>query len=261
MRVKDKIAIVTGGCGGIGAQSARVLAGEGADVILADLDEKKGQQIAQEIGGRFHALDVTDRSAWQALAERVFDDRGRIDILVQCAGIEGDNSRNAFETPPEVWNQVIAVNMTGTFFGCQAVMPFMLQQGAGSVVLLSSIVSFMSTATSIPYGASKAGVQHLAQSFAYLGSRDGKKVRVNSVHPGSIKTRMTDDIIADLAKAAGCTKEEAEAKLLSSIPFGRRGAPQDVAQMILYLVSDEAAYVTGGEFKIDGGWLVRDVIS
>lgn len=256
--IAGKTVIITGGSGGIGAACARTLAGEGAHVVIADLDEAAGGTIADEICGSFQPLDVTDRDQWQDVVGQVLDARGSIDALIQCAGIEGDRSCGALEMPPELWRQVIDVNLTGTFFGCQAVMPAMLENGQGSIILLSSVVSYMATHTGMPYGASKAAVQHLAKSFAVLGAKDGKGVRVNSVHPGSIKTRMTDDIIADIARARSIPEAEAEAMIVGAIPFGRRGEPADIANIVLYLVSDDAGYVTGSEFKIDGGWLLKD---
>lgn len=258
MRVKDKIAIVTGGAGGIGAACARLLALEGATVILTDINELHGQMLASEIGGKYWNHDVTSLQAWGEIVAAVIAEHGRIDIFVHCAGIIGKINEACLDTSPEEWNQVISINLTGTFWGCKSVVPEMLKQGTGSVVLLSSIVSFMATSVATPYGVSKAGVQHLARSVAMAGARNGNHVRCNSVHPGSIVSPMTDRIISDIAQSAGISTQEAEKVLVSDVPFGTRGEPLDVAYLILYLASDEAKYVTGSEFKVDGGWHVID---
>lgn len=256
MRVQNKIAFVTGGAGGIGAECARRLAAEGAKVIITDMDEAAGTAVAREVGGDFHRLDVTDLDAWQRVAAAAIDKHRDIDIFLQCAGIEGDLRQDCLDTHPDVWNKVLAVNLTGTFWGCKTIVPTMLRKGTGSVILLSSISSYMATPALTPYGVSKAGVQHLSRSVAMVGARNGARVRCNSVHPGVIKTRMTDNIILELSQARQITEVEAEVALMSAVPFRARGTPEDVAGLVLYLASDESAYVTGSDFKIDGGWHV-----
>lgn len=186
---------------------------------------------------------------------------GGIDILVQCAGIEGSLKTDVLDVSPELWKQVIDVNLNGTFYGCQTVMPGMLERGSGSMILISSIVSFMAAMAAAPYGASKAAVQHIAKTFALVGARNGAKVRVNSIHPGVIKTRMTDNIIKEVAEASAISEAEAEALMAAAVPFGERGHPDDIAHLILYLASDESRYMTGSELKIDGGWLIKDATS
>ncbi|MBR0863510.1 SDR family oxidoreductase [Bradyrhizobium diazoefficiens] len=159
-------------------------------------------------------------------------------------------------TSYEAWRKVISINLDGTFLGCKTVMPSMIENGEGSVINISSIVSFMGTATLIAYGASKAGVEQMTRSLAILGAAGGKRVRCNSVHPGIIKTRMTDTIFAEFATNTGKTDAEVEQMLCSSVLLGKRGVPEDVAEMILYLASDESRYVTGSAFRVDGGWSV-----
>ncbi|PLP59104.1 hypothetical protein CYK37_11475 [Mesorhizobium loti] len=258
MRVADKIAIVTGGASGIGAQCARTLIREGASVVIADISDEAGAALAREIGAAYARLDVTSLVSWRDMVAAVLQQHGRIDILVHCAGIVGNVKRSCLDTTPEEWNRVIEVNLTGTFWGCKAVVPEMLKQGTGSVVLLSSIVSYMATSVATPYGVSKAGVQQLTRSVAVVGAKDGNRVRCNSVHPGSIRSPMTDGIIADLAQAQGLSLADAEHMLMSGVLFGMRGEPSDVANLVLYLASDEARYVTGSDFKVDGGWHIVD---
>lgn len=256
MRLADKVAFITGGAGGIGAECARVLAREGAKVIVTDLDDVAGRAVAEETGGDYHHHDVTSLEAWQEIVVAVVSAYGGIDILVQCAGIEGNLQERGLATSPETWNKVIAVNLTGTFWGCKAVVPEMLRKGAGSVILLSSATSFMATASATAYGVSKAGVQQLSRSIAMIGAADGKRVRCNSVHPGVIRTRMTDEILGTFAGAVGLPVDEAEKHFVSVVPFGEMGTPADVASTVLFLASDDSSYVTGAEFKVDGGWLV-----
>lgn len=261
MRVQNKVALITGGTGGIGSEAARVLAREGATVVITDLDEAIGKALADEIGGVFYRLDVTDHDAWEALIGDVLKTYGGIDVLVQCAGVEGNLKVDVLDTSPDLWERVIAINLTGTFYGCKAVMPAMLAKKSGSVILISSIVSYMSAMSAAPYGVSKAGVQHLARTMALVGARNGAKVRVNSIHPGLIKSRMTDNIIKELAEAGGISEKEVESSMASEVPLGERGTPADIASLILYLASDDSRYMTGSDVKIDGGWLIKDATS
>ncbi|MFM0046019.1 SDR family NAD(P)-dependent oxidoreductase [Paraburkholderia sediminicola] len=261
MRAQNKVAIITGGTGGIGSETARLLAREGATVVITDLDEVGGKTLADEVGGAFYRLNVTDHAAWETLVDDVVKRYGGIDILVQCAGIEGDLKVDVLDTSPDLWERVIAINLTGTFYGCKAVMPAMLAKKSGSIILLSSIVSYMAAMSAAPYGVSKAGVQHLAKTMALVGARNGAKVRVNSIHPGLIKTRMTDNIIKELADVGEISEEQVEASMVGEVPFGERGTPSDIASLILYLASDESRYMTGSDVKIDGGWLIKDATS
>lgn len=258
MKLKGRVAFITGGAGGLGAETARHLAREGAVVAITDLDDAAGQALASEIGGHYYRQDVTDFERWQTLVAEVAGTLGGIDILVQCAGIEGDFTKDVLHTEPGMWNKVIAINLTGTFYGCRTVVPHMMERGQGSVINLSSIASFMATSGPGAYGASKAGVQHLTTSVAVAASKDGQRVRVNSVHPGVIKTRMTDNIVAEMAVALNVDEEAAERQLMSGVPFKKRGTPEDVARLILFLASDDSAYVTGSAYQVDGGWHLKD---
>jgi 3(or 17)beta-hydroxysteroid dehydrogenase len=248
MRVEDKVALVTGGAGGIGAACAALLAREGATVHVSDLASGPGCL----------AHDVTSADDWRRVVAHVVDTHGRLDVLVHCAGIEGSHERGLATTVAD-WAQVIEVNLTGSFLACMAVVPEMRRTGSGSVVLLSSAVTEMATAGAIAYGASKAGVAHLAKSFAVIGAQDGTRVRCNTVHPGSIASRMSDSMFTAAATARGLTFDEVEAWVCSTIPLGARGTPEHVARMVLFLASDESDYVTGGEFKVDGGWSLHGV--
>jgi 3(or 17)beta-hydroxysteroid dehydrogenase len=200
-------------------------------------------------------LDVTSEGQWRAAVGAIRGKHGRIDVLVNAAGIEGDVINGSIETASlDEWRKVLSVNLDGTFLGCKHVLPVMREAGKGSIVNISSIVSYMSTPSTVAYGASKAGVQQLTKSVAITGCRDGMKVRCNSVHPGVIDTRMVDSILTQVGQALNVTKEEAEQGAMSKVPFGHIGEPDDVAYLIVYLASDEAKYVTGSEFMVDGGW-------
>jgi 3(or 17)beta-hydroxysteroid dehydrogenase len=258
-RVKDKVALITGGAGGLGGAAARRMAEEGATVVIADLSDDQGKALARELGGEYVRLDVTNEGQWSAVAAGVEARHGRIDILVNGAGIEGDFVNGSPETTSlEQWRKVLSVNLDGTFLGCKHVVPIMKKARKGSIVNISSMASFLGTPVNVAYGASKAGVQQLTKSVAVHGSRDGMKIRCNSVHPGVIRTRMLDAIYEQIGRLANISAEQAEAGSLRQVPFGEVGEPDDVAYLILYLASDEAKYVTGSEFQVDGGWHLVD---
>lgn len=258
MKLAGKTAIITGGTGGLGSATAKEFAIQGAKVIITDLDDAVGRILSDELGGEFFQHDVTDFDRWKRIVATVLNEYGKIDILVQCAGIEGDFTKDVLNTEIETWNKVMAINLTGTFLGCRAVVPQMMEAGSGSVINLSSIASFMATSGPGAYGASKAAVQHLTTSVAVAASKGGRRIRVNSVHPGVIKTRMTDNIVSEMAQALGVDEILAEKQLMSGVPFQERGTPQDVAKLILYLASDDSVYVTGSAYQIDGGWHLKD---
>jgi 3(or 17)beta-hydroxysteroid dehydrogenase len=258
-RLEGKVAVITGGAGGLGGQTARRMAEEGAVVVICDLADEAGAALAKEIGGDYLRLDVTREDQWRAVVDAVVAKHGRIDILVNGAGIEGDFVNGSPETTSlEQWRKVLSVNLDGTFLGCKHVLPVMKRAGKGSIVNISSMASFLGTPVNVAYGASKAGVQQLTKSVAVWGSRDGNKVRCNSVHPGVIRTRMLEEIYKQIGQLANVSAEQAEQMSLRQVPFGEVGEPDDVAWQILYLASDEAKYVTGSEFMVDGGWHLVD---
>ena len=254
-RVKGKIALITGGAGGIGAATAKRLIEEGAKVTITDVSANGGK-IAEKLGCDYIWHDVTSENEWKAIVGAVDKKHGGIDILLNAAGIEGELRNSTPEhTTYEEWRRVFSINCDGTFLGCKTVLPVMKRKGEGSIVNISSMVSFFPTPTTCSYGATKAAVQQFSKSVAAYGAREGCHIRCNSVHPGIIRTRMLLHIAQEMAQAPESQATKAAEDLAKQIiPFGRLGEAEEVAEMILYLASDESRYVTGSEFRIDGGW-------
>ena len=250
-RLQGKTALVTGGAGGIGAATVSAFQREGATVIAADLPVALSDSSADA-----HVeLDVSDEVQWRSVVSAITKTHGSLDVLVNAAGIEGDVITGTPETTSLAeWRRVMAVNLDGTFLGCREVLPGMRAAGHGSIVNLSSVVAYFPTLTSTAYGASKGAVTQLTKSVALFGCLEGKRIRCNSVHPGTIATRMLDSIFEQMAQRNGVTVEEARRAPFERIPFGAPGVPGDVADLILFLASDEAKYITGAEFVVDGGW-------
>lgn len=254
MRVSGKVVLVTGGAGGLGAACARRLVGEGAIVFVSDI---RSAATALVEGTVYMQHDVSIADDWQRVVEDIVERHGRLDVLVHCAGVEGDSRQGGLATTEDDWNRVIAVNLTGTFLGCKAVLQPMLRQGHGSVILMASANTTMATPQAIAYGASKAAIAHLTRSIAMLGARNGAHVRCNSVHPGSIETEMSERLITAIASNANLSVAQIEERFRSAIPTGVRGHPDDVSSLVLYLASDESRYATGGDFTVDGGWSIK----
>ena len=247
MRLEGKVALISGGARGMGAEEALLFAREGARVVIADvLDE--GRDIAAQIGGGqavFARLDVTNEGDWQravSLAEEVYK---RLDILVNNAGVSAVGGIE--DTTEEEWDRVMSVNAKGVFLGTKYAIPAMQRAGGGSIINISSQLGIVAMSESSPqYIASKGAVRLLTKSTAIQYAADG--IRCNSVHPGPIVTPMTE----------GRRSDPAVRELMTSrIPLGRYGEAIDVAYGVLYLASDEASFVTGSELVIDGGWVAQ----
>lgn len=249
------VALVTGGAGGIGAATARLFAERGATVIVADLREPLESFGALDTTSAFFPLDVTSEESWTSILAHIVKRHGKLDVLVNAAGIVGDVVSGTLErTTLEDWRKVMAVNLDGTFLGCRAAMQAMARQGKGAIVNVSSVGAYYPTTQSVAYGASKGGVTQLTKSVALFGSQDGNRIRCNSVHPGRTDTAMLDSIVAQRAQRTENTSSSEAQISAQRIPLGAAGSPQDVANLIAFLASDEAGYITGGEFVVDGGW-------
>jgi NAD(P)-dependent dehydrogenase (short-subunit alcohol dehydrogenase family) len=250
MRLAGKVALISGGARGMGAAEARMFAREGAQVVIGDVLEAEGRAVEAEIahkGGAavFVRLDVTREADWQAAVKATTGRFGKLDVLVNNAGIGG--GRPIEETTLEEWERVMDVNATGVFLGTKAAIPAMRRAGGGSIVNISSQLGLVGTDNSSPqYQASKGAVRLLTKATAIQYARD--RIRANSVHPGPIVTPMTERRRADPAQYQ---------LMLSRIPLGRYGEPEEVAYAVLYLASDESAFVTGSELVIDGGWTAQ----
>lgn len=230
-----RVAIVTGGARGIGEAYARALHGAGAEVVIADVLTAAGESLAGELGrgARFIELDVTDEEAWAAAVEDTVAACGGVDVLVNNAGIANAAPIEHFSL--EKWHAVIGVNLTGTFLGCRAVVPAMKAAGRGSIVNVSSVEGLRGSVHLHGYTASKFAVRGLTKSLAVELGPSG--IRVNSVHPGFIRTEMT-------------TRIDPEGLV---IPLARSGVPEDLAGAVLFLAGDASAYLTGAEIVVDGG--------
>ena len=250
MRLAGKVAFISGGARGMGETEARLFAENGAKVAIGDVLEAEGRQVAADIsasGGEalFVPLDVTSESDWERAIAATVERYGRLDVLVNNAGISGRGMVE--DTTVEDWERVMDVNAKGVFLGTRYAIPEMQKAGGGSIINISSQLGLVGTDNSSPqYQASKGAVRIFTKTTAIQYAPDG--IRANSVHPGPIVTPMTEVRRADPA-----TRE----LMLSRIPLARYGQPMDVAYGVLYLASDESSFVTGSELVIDGGWTAR----
>lgn len=255
-RVKDKIALITGGSRGIGAGTARLLASEGAFVIIVDILDDLGQAVAESIGSQacYHHLDVSREADWQAVCDVIRQQHGRLDILFNNAGISGfeeefgQRPQDVEHMSLEDWHTIHAVNMDGVFLGCKYGIQLMKTQG-GSIINMSSRSGMVGMAQTAAYCSSKGAVRNLTKSVAIYCAQYGYKIRCNSLHPGAIYTPIWDSVMGDTPEQ----RAETLNFIKRGIPLNEMGTPLDVAYNVLYLASDESRYVTGSEMVLDGG--------
>ncbi|MFP4627643.1 MAG: SDR family NAD(P)-dependent oxidoreductase [Halobacteriales archaeon] len=239
-RLSGSVAIVTGGAMGIGRAIARAFVEEGADVVIADLDEDDGRAAADDIGAHFERCDVSDYDEVEAVVEATVDRFGRLDVMVNNAGIGSESSVE--DMPLEEWDRVMRVNLDGVMHGTKAAMPH-LRESDGNVINMGSIYGLVGGKGAAAYSAAKGGVVNFTQQVAIDYATEG--VRVNSICPGFIETPMTADLLED---------ERFYEYLKQQTPMDRPGRPEEVASMAVFLASDEASYVTGANLPVDGGW-------
>ncbi|WP_369058412.1 SDR family oxidoreductase [Caulobacter sp. 73W] len=251
-RVAGKKAFITGAAQGLGAAAARRLAEEGAKVSLADINLAGAQSVADEINAAHGAgtafafkLDVTQEDQWIYALEEADAAMGGISVLVNNAGVSRD--RNIEELSYDTWKQVMAINVDSVFLGAKHALKYMRHNQPGSIVNLSSIAGLIANHNGPSYNASKAAVWLLSKNIALHCAKQKLDIRSNSIHPTFIDTPILDNIRQMIGK------EEAESKLARQIPLGRIGEPNDIANAVLYLASDESRFMTGAELKLDGG--------
>lgn len=243
-RLEGKVAVITGGGGGIGAAMARRFAAEGASIAVADVDEHGGTEVAESVGGRFIAVDVADVRQVENLYETAVQSFGGVDICCHNAGISPPEDGSILDTSPEAWLHVQEVNLTSVYLCCRAAIPRMLRDGGGSIINTASIVAVMGSATSqISYTASKGGILALSRELGVQFARQG--VRVNALCPGPVNTPLLRELFAkDPALAA---------RRLVHAPMGRFGEPEEIASAAAFLASDDASFITASTFLVDGG--------
>ena len=244
MAADVRAGLITGGATGIGAAIARRFAQTGARVAICDIDAVDGEKLAAEIGGaaRFYILDIADEAQVNQTVGRIFEDYSRIDFLINNAGVTND--KLLIRMNKDDWDRVLQVNLTGTFLMTKAVAKFMMKQRYGRIVNIASVIGIIGNFGQTNYAASKAGIIAFTKSCAKeFASRN---INVNAVAPGFIKTRMTDAI-----------PEEIRQTYLKLIPVGRFGEPENVADLVYFLTSDQASYITGQTICLDGGMVMQ----
>jgi len=253
-RVAGKVALITGGASGIGLASANLLLAEGAKVVVTDRQQAVSAMSATSApalvprgqGASLRNLDVTREEDWIAVADTVAAEFGRIDIVVNCAGVAllGDVEATTLDE----WRALMAVNLDGTFLGCKHAVRVMKDRGGGSIVNMSSVAGIVGAANLAAYSASKGGVRLLTKSVALHCARKGYNIRCNSVHPSFAETPMLQAMIERARNP-----QKMAASCASAAPLGRLAQPIEIARTILFLASDESAFMTGAEVVVDGG--------
>jgi len=247
-RLKDRVAIVTGGASGIGAAAARRFAAEGASVVVADIQHNLGAAVADEVGGLFAQLDVADDDAWTRLMTTVAERWGRLDVVFNNAGVVSGQSIEDVDLA--TWNRTIGINLTGVMLGCKhgvALMKANPGGPSGSIINTASTAAYAAMPADAAYSATKSAVRMLTKSVAVHCARAGYAIRCNSLHPGATETPI-------LAPALEARPELIHAFNAMS-PMGRMASPDEIAAVAAFLASDDASYATGAEFLVDGGMM------
>ena len=247
-RIQDRVAVVTGGCSGIGLATVQRFVEEGAKVVIGDLDDERGHQLVGQLGGTdlltYVHTDVTDKAQVDALFATAKDTYGSVDIAFNNAGIAPPEDDSILDTDLEAWRRVQEVNLTSVYLCCKAALPHMLEQGRGSIINTASFVAVMGAATSqISYSASKGGVLSMTRELGVQFARQG--VRVNALCPGPVNTPLLQELFASDAERA--------ARRLVHVPMGRFGEPSEMAAAVLFLASDDSSFMTATTFLVDGG--------
>ncbi len=253
MRLQDKVVIVTGAASGIGATAAKLFAREGAKVVATDVQRAGVEAVAGDIGkegGTAIAVshNVASAADWKTVVDRALAEFGRIDVLFNNAGIADrlPPPESTAETTEEAdWDRVIDINLKGVFLGIKAVLPALKEAGGGSIINVSSVAAIVGSGGPFAYSASKGGVRSLTKHVAFHYGRFN--IRANSIHPGGVKTAMTEESLRD---------ENLTKQMYATIPLGRFSEPLEIANVALFLASDESSYLTGAELVADGGFTI-----
>jgi meso-butanediol dehydrogenase / (S,S)-butanediol dehydrogenase / diacetyl reductase len=256
--LKGQIAIVTGGGRGIGRAIALELGRQGADIVIAELDQAGAKRTAEEVGalGRRSlatTTDVTSRADLRAMVDRAKAEFGRIDILINNAGIY--RAAATLDVTEDHWDAIMNINAKAVFFATQAVLPTMMAQKSGAIVSLASMAGKIGSKTNLPYNASKAAVVSMTKSLALAHAGDG--IRVNCVCPGFVETDMWTVVSRDQGKLLGMTPEEFTRQRAASVPLGRMERPEDVAHVVAFLAGPRSGYMTGQALSVDGGLVMH----
>jgi NAD(P)-dependent dehydrogenase (short-subunit alcohol dehydrogenase family) len=243
-RVQGRVAVVTGGCSGIGLAAVKRLAEEGATVVIGDVDDTRGPDVAAAVNGVYQHTDVTSKDEVDALFRTAHEQGGSVDIAFNNAGISPPQDASILDTDLDAWRRVQDVNLTSVYLCCKAALPYMLERKRGSIINTASFVAVMGAATSqISYSASKGGVLSMSRELGVQFARDG--VRVNALCPGPVNTPMLQELFASDPQRA--------ARRLVHVPMGRFAEPEEMANAVLFLASDESSFITASTFLVDGG--------
>jgi NAD(P)-dependent dehydrogenase (short-subunit alcohol dehydrogenase family) len=247
-RIEGRVAVVTGGCSGIGLATVRRFAAEGARLVIGDIDDERGADLVDELGGLDHAtyvhVDVTSKDEVDALFRTAKDTYGSVDIAFNNAGISPPDDDSILDTDLDAWRRVQEVNLTSVYLCCKAALPHMIEQQRGSIINTASFVAVMGAATSqISYSASKGGVLSMSRELGVQFARQG--IRVNALCPGPVNTPLLKELFA--------ADPERAARRLVHVPMGRFGEPEEIASAVLFLASDDASFITANTFLVDGG--------
>jgi len=259
-RIDGRVAVVTGGCSGIGLATVRRFAAEGAKLVIGDIDDEAGARLVEELSAESEAasgggsgsgdratfvhVDVTDNGQVEALFGTAQETYGSVDIAFNNAGISPPDDDSILDTELDAWRRVQEVNLTSVYLCCKAALPYMLAQKRGSIINTASFVAVMGAATSqISYSASKGGVLSMSRELGVQFAREG--VRVNALCPGPVNTPLLTELFAQ--------DPERAARRLVHVPMGRFGEPEEIASAVLFLASDDASFITASTFLVDGG--------
>jgi NAD(P)-dependent dehydrogenase (short-subunit alcohol dehydrogenase family) len=247
-RIQDRVAVVTGGCSGIGLATVQRFVEEGAKVVIGDIDDQRGHELVGQLGGTDIAtyvhVDVTSKDEVDALFRTAKETYGSVDIAFNNAGISPPEDDSILDTDLDAWRKVQEVNLTSVYLCCKAALPHMLEQRSGSIINTASFVAVMGAATSqISYSASKGGVLSMSRELGVQFARDG--IRVNALCPGPVNTPLLQELFAK--------DPERAARRLVHVPMGRFAEPVEMANAVLFLASDESSFITANTFLVDGG--------